>query len=99
MKVWLDDVRPAPKGYIHAKTADDAIYLFNHFEIEFISLDHDLGDNSVPERDGMTVLDHIERVCFTNPRYPIPDMIVHSANPVAKKDMNTVIRKIKEMKR
>lgn len=27
MKVWLDDERPAPKGWVHVKTADEAIHL------------------------------------------------------------------------
>lgn len=36
MKLWLDDVRPAPEGYIWAKTVEEAI-----FEIERHNRDFD----------------------------------------------------------
>ena len=99
MKVYLDDVRTPPKGWVHAKTADEAIYLFNHFEIEAISLDHDLGDKNIPERDGMTVLCHIERVLTVNPKYPMPTITVHSKNFYEKQRMLLVIEKLNTMER
>ena len=48
MKLWLDDVRPAPQGWTLARTAAEAIDLLKVAlnigdEIEEISLDHDLG--------------------------------------------------------
>ena len=27
MRIWLDDERPAPQGWVHAKTAAEAIHL------------------------------------------------------------------------
>ena len=55
MKLWIDDVRPAPKGYRWAKTVNSAIQfiktheaLYRHGDIketiELIDVDHDSGD-------------------------------------------------------
>jgi hypothetical protein len=43
MKLWLDDVRPAPRGYTLVKTLAEAK---KHLEtgVESASLDHDLAD-------------------------------------------------------
>ena len=50
MKLWLDDVRPAPAGWTIARTAQEAIALLDQETFDEISLDHDLG--ATPE-DGM----------------------------------------------
>ena len=56
MKLWVDDVRPAPEGYIWCKSVNETIkeicaeeeyYKVMWFEgnpIELIDLDHDAGD-------------------------------------------------------
>ena len=51
MKLWIDDVRPAPEGYIwitSVNQAKEAIEVFESFtsmfDIEIIDLDHDAGD-------------------------------------------------------
>lgn len=44
MKLWLDDNRPAPPGWTHARTAEEAmVHLFNG-GVEEMDLDHDLGE-------------------------------------------------------
>jgi hypothetical protein len=43
VRVWLDDVRKAPEGWVHVKTPEEAIDLLRSGEVEEISLDHDLG--------------------------------------------------------
>lgn len=45
MNLWLDDLRPPPGGGWHwVKTADEAIDAMQTCDVEFASLDHDLGD-------------------------------------------------------
>lgn len=49
MKIWLDDLRPAPWGYESARSVNEAKTLIreaerNGIEIEVLDLDHDLGD-------------------------------------------------------
>lgn len=43
MKLWFDDVRPAPEGWTWARTIPDGIRLLLEFPCEECSLDHDLG--------------------------------------------------------
>lgn len=35
MKLWLDDLRPAPEGYIWVKTVEDAIFEIERYKSEF----------------------------------------------------------------
>lgn len=41
--LWLDDMRPAPDGWVHVKTADEAAKLIKGGNVRHASLDHDLG--------------------------------------------------------
>ena len=49
MKLWLDDLGPAPWGYESARSVNEAKTLIreaerNGIEVEVLDLDHDLGD-------------------------------------------------------
>lgn len=41
--LWLDDMRPAPEGWLHVKTADEAKPYLALRAVRRASLDHDLG--------------------------------------------------------
>ena len=41
--LWLDDIRPAPEGWVHVKTADEAKALLKQGSVRRASFDHDLG--------------------------------------------------------
>jgi hypothetical protein len=43
--VYLDDMRPCPRGFTSANNAEQCILLLQEFEIQVLSLDHDLGWN------------------------------------------------------
>lgn len=43
MKLWFDDVRPAPPGWTWAKTVLEAIQHLETGEVQRASLDHDIG--------------------------------------------------------
>lgn len=43
MKLWLDDIRPAPDGWHWVKTVDEAKAMLIRGGVEHASLDHDLG--------------------------------------------------------
>jgi hypothetical protein len=47
MKVWHDDVRPAPDGWVWARTNEVAQHLLLTGEVSEISLDHDLGYDNI----------------------------------------------------
>jgi len=90
MKIWLDDLRPAPQGYESVKSVNEAICLILEAEkggetIEVIDLDHDLGDYYPDGGDAIKLLDWLaERATF----YPLE---IHTANPVGRANMERMI--------
>ena len=92
MKLWLDDVRPAPDGFTLAHSVNEAIACIERAEcngetIELIDCDHDLGDYYPDGGDGIKLLDWLcERQTF----YPVD---LHTANPVGRENMARLIRR------
>lgn len=92
MKLWVDDVRPAPKGYFHCKTVHYAISMILLQEslndpIEVIDIDHDAGDYVSEGGDYIKLLDWLEE---TGRNYPIH---IHSMNVVGVANMRAIIQK------
>ena|SRR6185437_16604653 len=56
MKLWLDDIRPCPDGYLHARSVNEAIKLLEQHNCEYASLDHDLGDFAEDGGDGYKLM-------------------------------------------
>lgn len=92
MKIWVDDLREVPKGYIGTKSVNETISLIEKMEIEgeqieLIDLDHDLGDYVSQGGDAIKILDYLaERGTF----YPIA---IHTANPVGRANMERMIQR------
>lgn len=38
MRIWVDDVRPAPEGYVWCKSVDETKIMIEHFENAFTTL-------------------------------------------------------------
>ena len=55
--MWLDDVRPAPDGWVQVRSVQEAIVLLQTGDVRSASLDHDLGDYSQFGGDGYRVVD------------------------------------------
>lgn len=85
MKLWIDDVRPAPKGWTWAKTLQEASHLYFTNEIEEISFDHDLGGDETTR----PLADLIE--CYATQGYKPPKWHVHSANPVGRERLKAAL--------
>lgn len=86
MKLWIDDERPAPEGYIWCKSVNQTKQVIRaneliHEVIEVLDMDHDAGDYAFDGGDYIKILDWME---FTNRSYPIR---VHSMNPVGRQNM------------
>lgn len=96
MKIWIDDVRPAPGDCFHewaqckavntAKTIIEAAEKSGK-EIEFIDIDHDAGDYAQYGGDYIKLLDWLEE---TGRNYPIH---IHSMNPVGEANMRAIIQR------
>lgn len=94
MKIWVDDIRPAPEDFVWCKTTDQAknnikLCLMAHISIELIDLDHDAGDynKSYYGGDYINILNWLEE---NNINIPIR---IHSMNPVGVQNMRAIIQR------
>ncbi len=92
IKIWLDDLRHPPKGWICVRTANAAIVLMKYNKTLEISLDHDLGWNPACG-NGYDVLLWIEEQVRLN-GYEPPIIHVHTDNPSARPKMLAAIKSI-----
>lgn len=85
MKVWLDDKRVGPCGWIHLKNALDGVnFIKEHgISIEEMSFDHDLGyegpRDGTPE-DGHDVAKVLEEMAYLGKIRSDIKLSVHSSN-------------------
>lgn len=100
MKLWLDDIRPSPKGWVWARTNEQAKEYLLTGEVTECSLDHDLGyhDVDLPEDpdEAMEILilrgvseeTGLQLVEWMLEQNLVPSKIrIHSWNPSGTKNM------------
>ena len=90
MKLFIDDVRPAPAGWEHVHSVNEAVgtIILEYDKIEVISLDHDAGDYGPP--DYIKILDWIEETYGSDFK---PAIRLHSQNPVGCANMRRIIER------
>lgn len=93
LKIWVDDVRPAPEGYIWLKSVNEVKkyladpHILCNYEISLIDLDHDAGDYAKDGGDYIRILDYLEIVGYNG------NLRIHSMNPVGVQNMRNIIQK------
>lgn len=97
MKLWVDDIRPAPEGYDWEKSVWEAKYRIKCCEgeynneqadpIEVIDIDHDAGAYIGDGGNYIKLLDWLEE---TGRNYPIH---IHSMNAVGVENMRRIIER------
>lgn len=99
MKLWIDDIRPAPEGYFWCKSVNEAKHIIAQYgsridfdnnivdDIELIDIDHDAGDYASDGDDYIKLLDWLEE---TGRNYPIH---IHSMNSVGVANMRRIIER------
>lgn len=114
VRIYLDDTRKTPNGWIRAYNYDDAIALLTQYKgrVAAMSFDHDLGldwelyDGQMPWDEfmslsptGYDVLCWIEKEVAQGNKKVCPDtMLIHSANPVGRKNMQLAIDSINRLR-
>ena len=102
-KLWLDDVREAPDDdWIPFRRAEDlrnAVLVIGFSNISTISLDHDLGENVWSGYDFLKWMEvwiagHKET---GSPIQLDMHILIHSANPVGRKNMAAAIESIQRI--
>ena len=90
LNIWLDDIRPAPSGYVWVKSVNQAQKVILGAEnlgenILELNLDHDLGNYTNEGGDGIKL---VLWLAETERYYPIE---LHTMNPVGRENMQAII--------
>jgi hypothetical protein len=106
MKVFLDDMRTPPDGWILVRWPEEVIELLKTGKVKEVSLDHDLADplvdgqgycSSRKERTGYDVLLWIEEQVATSDFVP-PIIHIHTSNASARKKMEMAVNNIEKLR-
>lgn len=91
MKVYLDDERITPAGWVRAYWPEEVIELLETGNVTIVSLDHDLGDDA--HGTGYDVIVWIEEAVITR-NFKAPKILIHSANSSARVKMELGVENI-----
>ena len=98
MKLYLDDVRKCPENWIPVRYVRDMIQLLQEQNVSEISLDHDLGEDQPSGYDLLLwIEENVFRLRGNKLKILLPEIHVHSMNPVGKKKMLAAIESIKRI--
>lgn len=92
VKIWLDDIRPEPSGYVRAYSVNQVKDMIESLERQGVenielNLDHDLGDYAKDGGDGIKLVIWLAE---TERFYPIK---LHTANVVGYENMSRLINR------
>jgi hypothetical protein len=84
INLYVDDLRDCPDGFVIARTYEEAIYYLENYEVEILSLDHDLGE----DEKGNLLLSGYDLVKYfcENGLYA-GRIYMHTSNPVGRDNM------------
>lgn len=84
INLYVDDLRDCPEGFKIARTVEEALEYMNTFNINILSLDHDLGidDNGNLLKSGY---DLVKIICENGLR--ANKIYLHTDNPVGRDNM------------
>lgn len=105
MKIWIDDIRPAPEGYIWYKSVNEAKYdIFGiqmydwddsveQEKIELIDIDYDAGEFANDGGDYIELLKWLESKDIQENRKREYNIRIHSMNSVGVENMRRIIER------
>ena len=103
MKIWVDDVRQAPDGYVWCKNVHETkIHIMQHLApnkkivgIQEINLDHDAGEYASLDGDYIELLKWLEEKEYGGAGWNPCDIHfhIHSMNPVGVQNMRAIIQR------
>ena len=95
MKLWVDDIRPAPEGWCQAYSVNAAkeMILANYPDIDGISLDHDSSIYNQFGGDYINILKWLEEQEHkANKKIVTFPIHIHSMNSVGVQNMRNIIQ-------
>jgi hypothetical protein len=97
MKIFLDDERITPEGWIRTYSVEETIEYLKTRQVTHLSCDNDLGSLDV-KTEGFNVLNWLEQEVFNDPSFPVPEITIHSSNASRVKSMLATIDSINRLK-
>jgi len=96
IKLYVDDERTPPDGWILAKNYKEAIDILIKEEgnIYALSLDHDLGGIGTNEKNGNDIAQWLEKQVYTKGYKAPRHLHSHSMNPVGKRNIKNTLYSI-----
>lgn len=97
MKIYVDDIRKTPEGYIRTYSVKETIILIKTAmayddKIEEISLDFDAGEYSLYDGDYIKILEWLEELKYVEGKEPCKLFYLHTGNPVGRERMRQIIK-------
>lgn len=99
MKLFVDDIRPAPEGWQQARTVTDAIRFLAMFgkQVDEISLDHDISyavevagtQRPFPSPENFTAVAYFMTAFYQNNKNV--SVTIHTANPVGGNELANIL--------
>lgn len=93
MKIFLDDKRKEPDGWVRTYTVEKTIKLLETGKVTHLSLDNDLGNGLT---EGHKVLIWLEQKLEDDSKFPMPEITIHSMNNVRHLMMKSIAKKLVE---
>jgi hypothetical protein len=84
INVYLDDLRPCPRGFVPARTAEECLLLLAECDVRLLSLDYELGYG---QPNGMAVV----RGIIESDKYPA-EIYIHSSSMSGRAAMARALR-------
>ena len=95
VKIWLDDERKSPSGFMHFHSVNEVIDFISTsgYTAFYLDLDHDLGEYASDGGDAIKLIYWlIENGYNENPIYKFK-FNIHTMNPVGREDMKAMIER------
>lgn len=83
MKLYIDDIRNPPAGWVVARSSRAAIHWLRDIDFDTISFDHDLGGDDTTRPVVIWLIENNKH----------PTCFVHTANPVGREWLEGMINK------
>lgn len=94
-QIWLDDIRPAPEGYMWFKSVNDTKSFIESKKdnscVFMLDLDHDLGDYSYDGGDAIRLIEWLLWEGYNEMNWIEFIFNLHTMNPVGKQNMQALI--------
>lgn len=84
INLYVDDLRDCPDGFVAARNVDEAIYYLENFQVNILSLDHDLGAD---EKGKILPTGYDLVKLFCERGYRANKIYIHTDNVVGRENM------------